>query len=214
MSPFPADFSWGVATAAYQIEGAVAEDGRGDSVWDVFCRQPGAIRDGHTGEVADDHYHRWPEDVELMARLGVTSYRFSIAWPRVQPDGQGPANVTGLDFYERLTDALLARGITPVPTLYHWDLPQPLEDDGGWLARDTARRFAEYASLAAGRLADRIPMWITLNEPCVVTLIGYGLGTHAPGRQLSPSNRPVDFPRRRRKAHRFPVQRRTRPSLQ
>ncbi len=184
MPSFPPGFAWGVATAAYQIEGAVAEDGRGDSVWDVFCRKPGAIRNGDTGDVADDHYHRWPEDVELMARLGVTSYRFSIAWPRVQPDGKGPANTAGLDFYDQLTDALLARGITPVPTLFHWDLPQQLEDNGGWLARDTAYRFAEYASLAAGRLADRIPMWITLNEPCVVTLNGYGLGTHAPGRKL------------------------------
>ena len=184
MPPFPPGFAWGVATAAYQIEGAVAEDGRGDSVWDVFCRKPGAIRNGDTGDVADDHYHRWPEDVELMAQLGVTSYRFSIAWPRVQPDGKGPANAAGLDFYDQLTDGLLARGITPVPTLFHWDLPQQLEDNGGWLARDTAYRFAEYASLAAGRLADRIPMWITLNEPCVVTLNGYGLGTHAPGRKL------------------------------
>lgn len=184
MPPFPPAFAWGVATSAYQVEGAVAEDGRGDCVWDVFCRQPGAIRDGQTGEIADDHYHRWPEDLELMARLGVTSYRFSIAWPRVQPDGKGPANPAGLEFYERLTDALLARGITPVPTLFHWDLPQPLEDGGGWLARDTAYRFAEYAGLAARRLADRIPMWITLNEPCVVTLNGYAQGTHAPGRTL------------------------------
>jgi beta-glucosidase len=184
MPPFPLGFTWGVATSAYQIEGAVAEDGRTDSVWDVFCRQPGAIRDGDTGEVADDHYHRWADDIELMARLGVTSYRFSIAWPRVQPDGKGPANVAGLDFYDQLTDALLARGIMPVPTLFHWDLPQLLEDTGGWLARDTAYRFAEYASLAAGRLADRIPLWITLNEPCVVTLNGYAQGTHAPGRSL------------------------------
>ena len=184
MPPFPPGFTWGVATSAYQIEGAVAEDGRTDSVWDVFCRQPGVIRDGDTGEVADDHYHRWPGDIELMARLGVTSYRFSIAWPRVQPGGKGPANVAGLDFYDQLTDALLARGITPVPTLFHWDLPQLLEDDGGWLARDTAYRFAEYASLAASRLADRIPMWITLNEPSVVTLNGYAEGTHAPGRSL------------------------------
>jgi beta-glucosidase len=191
MPPFPPGFAWGVATAAYQIEGAVAEDGRGDSVWDVFCRKPGAIRNGDTGDVADDHYHRWPEDVELMSKLGVTSYRFSIAWPRVQPDGQGPANAAGLDFYDQLTDALLARGITPVPTLFHWDLPQQLEDNGGWLARDTAYRFAEYAGLAAGRLADRIPMWITLNEPCVVTLNGYALGTHAPGRKLTLGALPV-----------------------
>jgi beta-glucosidase len=185
MPSFPADFAWGVATSSYQIEGAVAEDGRGESVWDVFCRKPGAIRDGHTGDVAADHYHRWATDVELMAELGLTAYRFSIAWPRVQPDGKGPANEAGLDFYDRLTDALLARGITPVPTLFHWDLPQPLQDeDGGWLARDTAQRFADYATLAAERLADRIPMWITLNEPFVVMAFGYALGVHAPGGQL------------------------------
>jgi beta-glucosidase len=184
MPRFPSDFAWGVATSAYQIEGAVAEDGRGDSVWDVFCRKPGAIRDGHTGDVAADHYHRWSIDVGLMAELGLTAYRFSIAWPRVQPLGKGPANEPGLDFYDRLTDALLARGISPVPTLYHWDLPQPLEDEGGWLARDTAHRFAEYATLAAERLADRIPLWITLNEPFVVTAFGYALGIHAPGQKL------------------------------
>jgi beta-glucosidase len=184
MPRFPAGFAWGVATAAYQIEGAVAKDGRGDSVWDTFCRQPGAIRDGHTGDVAADHYHRWPEDVELMSHLGIDAYRFSIAWPRVQPQGHGPANDRGLDFYDRLTDALLARGITPLPTLFHWDLPQPLEDQGGWLARDTAYRFADYAALAAQRLADRIPLWITLNEPFIVMSLGYALGTHAPGRAL------------------------------
>ncbi len=184
MPAFPAGFDWGVATAAYQIEGAVAEGGRGDSIWDTFCRRPGVIRDGHTGDVACDHYHRWARDVALMADLGITAYRFSIAWPRVQPGGKGPANEAGLDFYERLTDALLAAGITPVPTLYHWDLPQPLEDDGGWLSRDTASRFADYASLAAGRLADRIGRWITLNEPFVVTAFGYALGMHAPGKAL------------------------------
>ena len=181
---FPADFAWGVATAAYQIEGAVAEDGRGESIWDTFCRKPAAIRDGQTGDVAVDHYHRWPEDVALMARLGITTYRFSVAWPRIQPDGTGPACTAGLDFYERLTDALLAEGITPMPTLYHWDLPQPLEDAGGWLARDTASRLADYASLVASRLADRIPLWITLNEPFVVTALGYALGVHAPGKAL------------------------------
>ncbi len=184
MPRFPAGFAWGVATAAYQIEGAVAEDGRGDSVWDTFGRQPGAIRDGHTGDVAADHYHRWREDVELMSRLGIGAYRLSIAWPRVQPQGTGPANDRGLDFYDRLADALLARGITPVPTLFHWDLPQPLEDKGGWLARDTAYRFADYAALAAERLADRIPLWITLNEPFVVMAYGYALGIHAPGKAL------------------------------
>jgi beta-glucosidase len=181
---FPPGFSWGVATAAYQIEGAVDEDGRGDSVWDTFCRQPGAIRDGQTGDVADDHYHRWREDVALMAELGISAYRFSIGWPRIQPTGSGPANKAGLDFYDRLTDALLAAGITPMPTLFHWDLPQPLEDSGGWLSRDTAARFADYAALAAGRLADRIDSWITLNEPFVVMAFGYALGTHAPGKAL------------------------------
>jgi beta-glucosidase len=184
MPRFPGGFTWGVSTSAFQIEGATGEDGRRDSVWDVFCRKPGAIRDGQTAEVAADHYHRWPEDIELMARLGVGGYRFSLAWPRIQPAGTGPANPAGLDFYERLTDALLARGITPVPTLYHWDLPQPLESEGGWLARETASRFAEYAALTAERLADRIPLWITLNEPFVVTAYGYALGFHAPGRSL------------------------------
>jgi beta-glucosidase len=184
MPSFDPGFAWGVATAAYQIEGAVGADGRGDSVWDTFCRKPGAIRDGHTGDVACDHYHRWAEDVALMGDLGVTAYRFSIAWPRVQPSGSGPANQAGLDFYDRLTDALLAAGITPVPTLYHWDLPQPLEDGGGWLNRDVALRLADYAALAAGRLADRIGMWITLNEPFVVTAFGYALGIHAPGKAL------------------------------
>jgi beta-glucosidase len=181
---FPAGFAWGVATAAYQIEGAVGEDGRGESIWDVFSRRPGVIKDGQTGDVACDHYHRWAEDVALMADLGITAYRFSIAWPRVQPSGKGAANKAGLDFYDRLTDALLSAGITPVPTLYHWDLPQPLEDEGGWLSRDIGYRFADYASLAAGRLADRIGLWITLNEPFVVTAFGYALGIHAPGKAL------------------------------
>jgi beta-glucosidase len=191
MPRFPGDFVWGVATSSYQIEGAVAEDGRGESVWDVFCRRPGAVKDGDTGDVAADHYHRWPGDVELMAELGLTAYRLSIAWPRVQPEGKGPAHGPGLDFYDRLTDALLARGITPVPTLFHWDLPQPLEDGGGWLVRDTAHRFADYAGLAADRLADRIPMWITLNEPFVVMAFGYALGIHAPGRELMLGALPV-----------------------
>jgi beta-glucosidase len=191
MPRFPGGFAWGVSTSAYQIEGAVTADGRGESVWDVFCRRPGAIRDGHTGDVAADHYHRWAEDTALMTELGVTAYRFSIAWPRVQPDGKGPANEAGLDFYERVTDALLAAGITPVPTLFHWDLPQPLEDDGGWLARDTANRFADYARLAAERLADRIPMWITLNEPFVLMAYGYALGIHAPGQELMLGALPV-----------------------
>jgi len=140
---FPPGFAWGVATAAYQIEGAVAEDGRGDSIWDTFCRQPGAIRDGQTGDVAADHYHRWAEDIALMADLGIGAYRFSLAWPRIQPAGSAASNGAGLDFYDRLTDGLLACGVTPMPTLYHWDLPQPLEDAGGWMARDTAYRFAD-----------------------------------------------------------------------
>ncbi|MEV4098993.1 GH1 family beta-glucosidase [Nonomuraea sp. NPDC049649] len=177
-------FLWGTATAAYQIEGAADEDGRGPSVWDTFSHEPGRTREGHTGDVACDHYHRWPEDVALMAGLGVNAYRFSIAWPRVQPAGSGPVNARGLDFYDRLVDALLEAGITPVPTLFHWDLPQALEDGGGWLARDTAHRFAEYAALAAGRLADRVRMWITLNEPFVHMAYGYAMGIHAPGRAL------------------------------
>jgi beta-glucosidase len=184
MPPFPARFTWGVATSAYQIEGAVGEDGRGESVWDTFCRRPGAVRDGASGDIAADHYHRWLEDIDLMADLGISAYRYSIAWPRVQPTGKGPANRAGLDFYDRLTDALLAAGITPMPTLFHWDLPQPLEDEGGWLSRDTALRFADYAGLAGERLADRIPLWITLNEPVIVTTHGYGTGVHAPGRSL------------------------------
>jgi beta-glucosidase len=182
--PFPPGFTWGVATAAYQIEGAVAEDGRGVSVWDTFCRREGVIRDGHTGDVADDHYHRWPEDVALMAGLGIDAYRFSFAWPRIQPTGSGAVNPAGLDFYDRLIEGLLAHGITPIPTLFHWDLPQPLEDAGGWLARDTAHRFAEFAGIVAARFADRVPLWITLNEPFVVTAFGYALGIHAPGRAL------------------------------
>lgn len=177
-------FLWGTATASYQIEGAVAADGRGVSIWDTFTREPGRVRDGHTGDVACDHYRRWPEDVALMAGLGVTSYRFSIAWPRVQPDGGGRVNQAGLDFYDRLTDALCERGIVPAATLFHWDLPQPLEDAGGWLNRDTSYRFAEYAAVVADRLADRIPMWITLNEPFVHMVFGYALGSHAPGRAL------------------------------
>ncbi|WP_219506970.1 GH1 family beta-glucosidase [Nonomuraea ceibae] len=177
-------FLWGTATAAYQIEGAADEDGRGPSIWDTFSHEPGRTRDGHTGDVACDHYHRWPEDVALMSELGVGAYRFSIAWPRVQPSGAGPANPKGLDFYERLVDALLAAGITPVPTLFHWDLPQAAQDRGGWLNRDTAHRFADYAALVADRLADRVPMWITLNEPFVHMAYGHALGLHAPGQAL------------------------------
>lgn len=177
-------FVWGVSTAAYQIEGAVDEDGRGPSIWDTFSHEPGRVVTGETGDVACDHYHRYAEDVDLIADLGVDAYRFSVAWPRVQPDGRGPANEAGLAFYDRLVDALLARGVDPVVTLFHWDLPQALQDDGGWLNRDTAARFAEYADLVAARLGDRVGMWITLNEPFVHTVSGHALGVHAPGHTL------------------------------
>ncbi|MFJ1784725.1 GH1 family beta-glucosidase [Streptomyces anulatus] len=184
LNHLPADFVWGASTASYQVEGATREDGRGPSVWDTFTARPGTIRDGHTGEVACDHYHRYEQDLDLMAEAGLTGYRFSIAWPRIQPTGRGEANIKGLDFYDRLVDGLLSRGIEPVPTLFHWDLPQALEDEGGWLNRDTAHRFAEYAAIAADRLGDRVRTWITLNEPFIHMVWGYGLGTHAPGRTL------------------------------
>jgi len=182
-SDFPDGFVWGTATASYQIEGAVSEDGRGASIWDTFTRLPGSIADGSTGDVADDHYHRLDEDVALMADLGVDAYRFSIAWPRVQASGSGAANQDGLDFYRSLAEKLLDRGITPWATLYHWDLPQALEDRGGWLDRDTAYRFAEYSAIAADSLGDVIPNWITLNEPWCSAFLGYASGVHAPGRQ-------------------------------
>ncbi|QMU78655.1 beta-glucosidase [Streptacidiphilus sp. PB12-B1b] len=180
----PAGFRWGVSTSAYQIEGAAAEDGRGVSIWDTFTARPGAVRDGHTGATACDHYHRYDEDVALMRGLGLDAYRFSISWPRIQPTGGGTANPAGLAFYDRLVDALLGAGITPLPTLFHWDLPQALEEDGGWLTREIAYRFAEYAEIVADRLGDRIPAWITLNEPFVHMVYGYALGIHAPGRTL------------------------------
>ncbi|GAA3386673.1 GH1 family beta-glucosidase [Cryptosporangium minutisporangium] len=188
---FPPDFVWGVATASYQIEGAVNEDGRGPSVWDTFSHTPGKTHNGETGDVADDHYHRYAEDLDLMAGLGVDAYRFSIAWPRIQPTGDGPANPAGLDFYDRLVDAMLARGITPAATLYHWDLPQAQEDKGGWLQRDIPQRFADFTALVAERLGDRVGYWITLNEPFVVTAFGYALGTHAPGQRLLAGAFPV-----------------------
>ena len=180
----PEGFRWGVSTSAYQIEGAADEDGRGPSVWDTFTARPGAVRDGRTGRTACDHYHRHTEDVALMRGLGLDAYRFSVSWSRVQPDGSGPANARGLDFYDRLVDELLAAGIAPVPTLFHWDLPQPLEDAGGWLNRDTAHRLGAYAALVADRLGDRVASWITLNEPFVHMVYGYALGLHAPGRTL------------------------------
>jgi beta-glucosidase len=183
VSSFPRGFRWGAGTAAYQIEGATDEDGRTPSIWDTFSHSPGRVLGGHTGDVACDHYHRYHEDVALMRELGLTSYRFSISWPRVQPGGRGPANEKGLDFYRRLIDDLLAAGIEPWPTLYHWDLPQDLEDAGGWPERDTAERFADYAVLVHAALGDRVPAWTTLNEPWCSAFLGYGSGEHAPGRQ-------------------------------
>ena len=179
---FPPDFVWGAATAAYQIEGAATEDGRTPSIWDTYSHTPGRVAQGHTGDVACDHYHRFREDVRLMADLGLTSYRFSLAWPRIQPGGRGPVNPAGVDFYKRLVDELLAHDIVPWVTLYHWDLPQELEDAGGWPLRDTAERFAEYAALAHAALGDRIRHWTTLNEPWCSAFVGYGSGSHAPGR--------------------------------
>ena len=180
----PSGFLLGASTAAYQIEGGVTEGGRGRSVWDTFCDEPGRIVDGSSGAVACDHFHRYPEDVALMAELGLDGYRFSIAWPRIHPDGAGPSNPAGLDFYDRLVDALLAAKVAPMATLFHWDLPQTLEDGGGWLVRDTAERFAEYAATVGARLGDRVAHWIPVNEPNVVTMLGYATGRHAPGRRL------------------------------
>jgi beta-glucosidase len=180
---FPEGFVWGTATASYQIEGAAREDGRGPSIWDTFSHTPGKVHAGHTGDVACDHYHRYVEDVALMGDLGLAAYRFSIAWPRIRPDGTGPVNTRGLDFYDRLTDELLGKGIDPVVTLYHWDLPQTLEDRGGWTVRETAEAFAEYAQVVYGRLGDRVGTWTTLNEPWCSAYLGYGNGIHAPGRR-------------------------------
>jgi beta-glucosidase len=181
LGQFPPGFVWGVATAAYQIEGAVDEDGRGPSIWDTFSHTPGRVALGETGDVACDHYHRWPEDLDLIRSLGAGAYRFSIAWPRIQPTGSGRVEQRGLDFYRRLLDGMRERGITPFITLYHWDLPQALEDRGGWRSRDTAQRFAEYAGIVADAVADFSPYWITLNEPHVSSIVGYAQGRHAPG---------------------------------
>ncbi|MGN9802101.1 GH1 family beta-glucosidase [Micromonospora sp. L32] len=178
---FPEGFVWGAATAAYQIEGAVHDDGRGPSIWDTFSRTPGKVFQGHTGDVACDHYHRYADDVALIAELGLGAYRFSVAWPRIQPDGTGPVNPRGLDFYDRLTDALLDRGVDPIVTLYHWDLPQALQDRGGWTNRDTAEHLADYAVAVHNRLGDRVRTWTTLNEPWCSAYLGYGNGVHAPG---------------------------------
>ena len=178
---FPADFLWGSATASYQIEGAAHEDGRLPSIWDTFSRIPGKTLNGDTGDVAVDHYHRVPQDVAMMADLGLQAYRFSIAWPRVQPTGSGEFNQAGLDFYVDLADRLIAAGIKPVATLYHWDLPQALEDEGGWANRQTALNFAVYARKLAEVLGDRITVWTTLNEPWCSAYLGYASGVHAPG---------------------------------
>ena len=178
---FPPGFLWGSATASYQIEGAWQEDGKSESIWDRFAHTPGRISDGATGDVACDHYHRWRDDVTLMRSLGLQAYRFSMAWPRILPDGYGKVNQVGLDFYSRLTDGLLEAGIEPYLTLYHWDLPQVLQDGGGWTARLAAQAFVEYADAATRRLGDRVKNWITLNEPWCSSLLSYFLGEHAPG---------------------------------
>jgi beta-glucosidase len=178
---FPDGFMWGAATSAYQIEGAVAEGGRGVSIWDTFSHTPGKIARGHTGDVACDHYHRFRDDVAIMADLGLNAYRFSIAWPRLLPSGRGEVNAAGADFYSQLVDELLDHGITPVATLYHWDLPQRLQDVGGWTVRDTALRFADYAAVVGRRLGDRVNTFTTLNEPWCSAFLGHASGEHAPG---------------------------------
>lgn len=180
---FPGDFLWGAATAAYQVEGAVREGGRGPSIWDQFAATPGKVHGGDTGEVSSDHYHRYLEDVNLIAALGLGAYRFSISWSRVLPRGTGKINMAGLDFYNRVVDALLARGITPMATLYHWDLPLALHKKGGWVKRETAYAFADYAELMVSCLGDRVHLWQTHNEPWCIARLGYGSGEHAPGLQ-------------------------------
>ncbi len=188
---FPPGFILGAATAAYQIEGAVAEDGRGRSIWDTFCEIPGRVADGSSGALACDHYHRYREDVALLRLAGMSAYRFSIGWPRIQPDGSGPANPAGIAFYDRLIDELLANDIVPMATLYHWDLPQALQDRGGWLERGTAQRFAEYAAIVGEHFADRVGYWAPVNEPNVVTVLGHAVGVHAPGSRLGLAALPV-----------------------
>ncbi len=178
---FPHDFIWGAATASHQIEGAWDQDGKGESIWDRFGHTPGKVLTGENGDIACDHYHRWQEDLDLMAALKLRAYRFSIAWPRILPAGRGQVNPAGLDFYDRLVDGLLARGIRPFATLYHWDLPQALEDAGGWPARSTAEAFVEYADLVSRRLGDRVQDWITHNEPFCTAFLGHMIGIHAPG---------------------------------
>ncbi len=177
---FPKGFLFGAATSAYQIEGAWNEDGKGESIWDRFAHTPGTIEDGTTGDVACDHVHRWSEDIDWMARLGLDAYRFSISWPRLLPAGSGQTNPAGIAFYDRLVDTLLEKGILPFATLYHWDLPQALEDRGGWTERSTAEAFCEYARVAARELGDRVKHWMTLNEPFVSAFLGYRRRTPRP----------------------------------
>ncbi|MCA9903260.1 MAG: beta-glucosidase [Anaerolineae bacterium] len=178
---FDADFLWGASTASYQIEGAVTEDGRGETIWDRFSHTPGKVRNGDTGDVACDHYHRWQTDIGLLKRLNLNAYRFSVAWSRILPSGRGPVNQAGLDFYSRLVDGLLEAGITPSLTLYHWDLPQPLQDEGGWMRRGIIDDFVAYTDVVARALGDRVKFFITQNEPWVFTWLGYVMGEHAPG---------------------------------
>jgi beta-glucosidase len=178
---FPSDFVWGAATASYQIEGGWDEDGKGESIWDRFSHTPGKVAEGHTGDIACDHYHRWREDVVLMKELGLKAYRFSVSWPRVLPQGRGKVNQLGLDFYSRLVDELLNAGITPYATLYHWDLPQKLQDAGGWPERDVTGAFCEYAQAVSRALGDRVQHWMTMNEPHIISFLGYLDGVHAPG---------------------------------
>jgi beta-glucosidase len=178
---FPDDFIWGAATAAFQVEGAWQADGKGESIWDRFCHTPGKVERGDTGDVACDHYHLWRDDVALMRDLGLNAYRFSVAWPRVLPKGSGAVNPAGLAFYDRLVDALLEAGITPFATLYHWDLPQALQDAGGWPARASADAFCAYSDIVSRKLGDRVKHWMTINEPYVIAVLGHCLGVHAPG---------------------------------
>jgi beta-glucosidase len=178
---FPADFVWGASTSSYQIEGAVDVDGRGKSIWDTFSHTPGRVKNGDTGDVACDHYHRWFEDIELLSRGGFNAYRFSTAWPRILPAGSGAVEGRGLAFYDRLVDGLMQRGVAPWLCLYHWDLPQALQDQGGWLNRDICEKFADYARIAGQRLGDRVKHWAMFNEPNIHALFGYGMGSHAPG---------------------------------
>ena len=181
MATFPKDFLWGAATSSYQIEGAANEDGRGPSIWDTFCKTPGKVAKGDTGDVANDHYHRYPEDIAIMKELGLQGYRFSFAWPRMFPKGDGVREERGFDFYDRLIDGLLEAGIEPLATLYHWDLPQALQDKGGWVNRDIVHHFADYSTAVVERFGDRVKKFSPINEPWVVAWLGHGIGIHAPG---------------------------------